>query len=111
MKNRFLIILLIVLVLSLSFIIYDQITGKLVLEKGEEFSCIYRHKQGINELPLEECCRSIKGFLKCEEIEGSINNEGKTIEFNRVCYNNREGELGIFFGEEVWNYCENKNYI
>jgi len=113
MRNSYLILFSVAVVFFLSFIIYDEITGKVVVSEEFDFTCIYRHKQGTNELPLETCCRRIKGFFRCEEFgeEIEISYDGFTRFVSRYCYNNREGELGVFFGEEVWNYCKDEGYI
>ena len=115
MKNPFQIIIFIILAFLLGYFLNNQITGQFVTvaTPAELDTCLYQTRTGINVLPNQEiCCDTIKRFFKCDNLQDTEIIYGQYSTFiNRQCYNNINGELKIFFRDDLENFCRNEGYI
>jgi len=115
--NNPLVYVIIILISFLSgiFLSTINITSEVTKEISvtEQFdNCIYQTRTGINILPNKDiCCNTIKGFLKCTPQAQIVPFGDNSISTNKYCYNNKHGELKLYYNEELEAYCKNNGYL
>lgn len=114
MKNVLFILLLVLIAFYLGFLLENKITGEVIIDDAISIdTCLYQTRTGINVLPNKEiCCDTMRRFFKCQRLTETEIFYGTHSAFvNMQCYNNHEGELKLFFSDDLNKFCEKEDYI